>query len=147
MKPILSPMQLNGSCVLALSVTANPHYDVKKKVLLDFQKLLIESTTVKLRDDDDEWLIRLKVSFAGNEKDNIPYAFMVEMEGSFRTTAKCTGTDAEKLVKVNGSSVLFSAAREILRDTMARGPYNPIVLPTVSFVNLIKSDEKSGSGQ
>ena len=38
------------------------------------------------------------------------------------------------MVEVNGSSVLYSAARQILRNAMSSGPFNPLLLPTASFV-------------
>ncbi|NQU39528.1 MAG: hypothetical protein HQ523_06215 [Lentisphaerae bacterium] len=36
---------------------------------------------------------------------------------------------------VNGASVLFGTAREVLRSVMTNGPYEPILLPTVCFLD------------
>jgi preprotein translocase subunit SecB len=37
------------------------------------------------------------------------------------------------MLEVNGASMLYGAAREIVRAMTARGPYFQTVLPSVSF--------------
>ena len=39
----------------------------------------------------------------------------------------------ERLVKVNGPSMLYGALREIVKAVTLRGPYGGIVLPSPSF--------------
>jgi preprotein translocase subunit SecB len=39
----------------------------------------------------------------------------------------------ERLVKVNGPSMLYGALREIVKALTSRGPYGAIVLPSPSF--------------
>jgi preprotein translocase subunit SecB len=46
----------------------------------------------------------------------------------------------DKIVKTNGTSILYGAAREIIREMTARGGYRPILIPTASFAELPKKD-------
>jgi preprotein translocase subunit SecB len=41
----------------------------------------------------------------------------------------------ETLVEYNGPAVLYGSIRELVMQVTSRGPFPPIVLPTVSFVN------------
>src|SRR5439155_16632306 len=53
---------------------------------------------------------------------------MVEVDEDF--PVKLT----ERLVQTNGPSILYSIARELVREQTARGPEGPFILPTASFV-------------
>lgn len=50
--------------------------------------------------------------------------------------------DPERLVRINGASILFSAAREHLITITSRGPWKALMLPTVSFYEPPKKDEE-----
>ena len=41
--------------------------------------------------------------------------------------------DEEQFVRVNGSSMLYGAAREIVRSLTSRGPWGELMLPGISF--------------
>ncbi len=47
-----------------------------------------------------------------------------------------TTIPAADMVRVTGSSILYSAAREFLLTLMGRGPWSPMMLPTISFMEL-----------
>ncbi len=46
----------------------------------------------------------------------------------------------EKLIEINGASILFSAAREYLITITSRGPWGALMLPTISFNNSSKEN-------
>jgi preprotein translocase subunit SecB len=48
----------------------------------------------------------------------------------------------EIMALVNGFSILYSAAREMLLNVTARSAYGPVSLPTLSFVNLVQEARK-----
>ena len=48
----------------------------------------------------------------------------------------------EQLALVNGFSVLYSAAREMLLNITARSAYGAVTLPTLSFVSLVTKARK-----
>jgi preprotein translocase subunit SecB len=49
----------------------------------------------------------------------------------------------ERLVRTNGTSMLFGLLREVIRDTTARGPYTGVILPSTSFY---QSEKESDPG-
>ena len=48
----------------------------------------------------------------------------------------------ETMALVNGFSILYSAAREMLLNVTARSAYGPVSLPTLSFVSLVQEARK-----
>ncbi len=73
---------------------------------------------------------------------NLPYSFAIDLVGHFSIDSDSVpDQEAQHLIEVNGSSVLFSAARQILLNAMHNGPFHTICLPTVSFVQPEKGKE------
>lgn len=65
---------------------------------------------------------------------NFPYEFKLVIVGAFTCGDELPeGVSKETFVKVNGSSVLYGVAREMIRATTARGPYLDLMVPTISF--------------
>jgi preprotein translocase subunit SecB len=50
--------------------------------------------------------------------------------------------DPEKLLRVNGASILYSSAREFLITVTSRGPWAPMILPTISFLPVEENKSK-----
>ncbi len=101
-----------------------------------------------------DWQVTLKVWQNVTNGKNIPYEFSVEVVGLFEISS-VPGVeikDPEKFVRINGSSLLFGVAREIIRNNTSAGPYVPIMLPTVNFcaynsVNELKVSDAKGIEQ
>jgi len=55
------------------------------------------------------------------------------MIGFIRVADSVTEENIERFVRINGTSLIFSAAREIIRAVTSRGPFQPLLLPTVTF--------------
>lgn len=133
MKPKPSCLLLKNSFVTELRFSANPKFKPREKTLLEFEDLQIESTARQPSNDSKDWQVCLQISYAGKDKCNVPYSFRIVMFGYFGVAKDVPADEVEKFVQVNGSSVLFSSAREILKCAMANGPFSQIVLPAVSF--------------
>lgn len=131
MKP--SSLQLRLYFVTDLSISVNPEFDATKDVNLHIGNIAIKSENIQKEDDEYEWQIKLTIRHTQNSDSNSPYFFAVDMVGYFHIDESLPKTRVEKFVFVNGSSVLYSSAREILRNAMSDGPYDPIMLPTVCF--------------
>jgi len=67
-------------------------------------------------------------------KENLPYAYSLQIIGFFEVHLKMPKANIEEIVKINGPAVLYGAAREIIAQTTSKGPWGPILLPTVNFV-------------
>ena len=129
----LSPLHLKDYFVTELSLSANPKFDPKLEAAIrleDFQ-VGVEANTVP--EKPREWQMILRLTFQPPAEANIPYRFTIEIAGFFELLDSCPEELIERLVKVNGASILYGALREIVRDTTARGPYLPMLLPSTSF--------------
>lgn len=62
-----------------------------------------------------------------------PYELEVEVIGFFTVNPSFERPDIDRLVQVNGASLLYSAAREYVMTVTSRGPWGPFLLPTVNF--------------
>lgn len=148
MKP--SALQLRHYIVTELSLSANRSFDPEKKVHLGLRDVVAEPECRADKKNGREWQIVLRVKHSQSAESNSPYFFMIEMVGFFAVGKSVPDEKVADFAEVNGSSVLYSTAREVLRGAMAIGPYLPILLPAVCFFDpKAKAGVKkvSGGGQ
>jgi preprotein translocase subunit SecB len=128
-----SALQLKQYIVTELSIAANRSFDPEKKVSLGMRDVVAEPECRADEKNPRQWQIFLRLKHSQNMESNSPYFFMIEMAGFFTVGTSVSDDQVMEFAKVNGASVLYSTAREILRSMMAMGPYLPILLPAVSF--------------
>jgi preprotein translocase subunit SecB len=97
------------------------------------EHLLVETGFIQNKDDARKWQVQVKIQQKPVPDANAPYSFLLEMVGFFDIAKKYPEEKIDAMVKTNGPSVLYGAAREILRTLMSHGPFCPIILPTGSF--------------
>lgn len=71
--------------------------------------------------------------FAANKDTPITYTGCVRCVGEFEASENYPLEDVEKLVEVNGGSILYTSIREMVLMLTSRGPWQPLMLPSVSF--------------
>jgi preprotein translocase subunit SecB len=136
--PKLSPLQLTRCLTTEFSFKANPLFDRKQRVPLDPRHLSVETSLEVVQPPEESkrrlWSIELKVAQDLVDGLNVPYEFRIVLTGyfAFFSDAK-SETEVLRIVRVNGSSVLYGIAREIVRTNTARGPWREVLLPSVSF--------------
>jgi preprotein translocase subunit SecB len=82
--------------------------------------------------EKDENIFRLALEICFGDKDQpCSYIGRVKVVGIF--SAPSDLDEKEKKVFINGSSILYSAAREFILSITSRGPNIPLMLPTVRF--------------
>ncbi len=130
-----SPLNCRSYFLTELAITANPQHDAAKPATLNFKDLQVESTVepVPANQQKSIWRVVLRIQQNVGPEKNSPYNFAAVLLGHFEVHPKYPADQAKQLVEVNGSSILYSAARQILRDAMNNGPFRPLLLPTVSF--------------
>lgn len=128
-----SALQLRRYIVTELSVSANRGFDPDKKVRLGLRDVVAQPECRGDEKKPREWQIVLKLKHSQSAESNSPYFFMIETVGFFTVKESVPAERVAEFVQVNGASVLYSTAREVLRSVMAMGPYLPILLPTVCF--------------
>ena len=128
-----SPLQLNCYFVAELNVTANRQHAPKAPITLSAENLTVKPDFMAQKDDPQRWQVTLRIQQQGGPSTNSPYFFTIELVGMFSVAANYPEKQVEWLVRTNASSVLYSTAREVLRNAMAQGPFCPLLLPTLSF--------------
>lgn len=142
MKPHASPIVCENYFVTEMSLSANNTYAPEKDSDLDLSDLLVESNITRLGPDDDCWAVIMSVEQNASPEKNAPYNFVIRLMGLFSMAEGLTPEKTEQLLLTNGSSILFAATREILRDMTSKGPYAPLLLPSLSFFPLPKEEEE-----
>lgn len=144
----LSPLQLEGYYVRELSFKIKPDLDERVQfqmqigVGLQLDGLLnpdpltvnVQSAAASHKEDPYRWKCLVRVE-SNNPPDRIyPYEFLVILVGYFVVDEQVPREVIENLLKVNGASVLYSAAREVIASATARGAFPEVLLPTVTFM-------------
>jgi preprotein translocase subunit SecB len=87
----------------------------------------------------NQWKLVLTLQL-GSKDAAKPFAYEAEikLQGLVQVSDGFLQEQKEQLALVNGFSILYSAAREMLLNITARSAYGAMTLPTISFVNLVK---------
>jgi preprotein translocase subunit SecB len=131
MKP--APIQLTDYFVTDLHLSANPKFDPKNEIPVQFKDFQVGLEASSTPEKNRDWQLSLKLQFQPPADANVPYRFSADIVGFFFVHPDVPKDRIEPLVKTNGSSMLFGALREIIRETTARGPFPALILPATSF--------------
>jgi preprotein translocase subunit SecB len=128
------PLQLKQYFYTETSLKANPTYrSGSPKAELGFN-LQTEVSLAENASKPDEFQLSLTVTTLPKEGAVTPYEVKITAVGIF--TVQPEYPDREGLVRITGSSILYSALREYLLTLTGRGPWKALVLPTMSFNDL-----------
>lgn len=145
MKP--APLIVQGYHVEHLSFSVNPHYDIEAPTTLDTEDVKVDSLTEEqVFLSGNTWEIRLQVVQNVSAGKNAPYNFAIVIRGLFAVAEGFPKDRARRLVETNGTSILYGTCREVIRSVTSQGPYQALLLPTLSFYEPEGSD-KSHPGQ
>jgi preprotein translocase subunit SecB len=139
MKP--APIQLTDYFLTELHLSANPKFDPKQGVPIEFNDFQINFEATSTPEQKRDWQLSLKVQHQPAAEANVPYRFSAEMVGFLIVHPTYPEAGIDRLVKTNGASMLFGALREIIRDATARGPYSALMIPSTSFYEPEKKPE------
>lgn len=95
-------------------------------------------------DEADFFQIQLSIETVSEAESSLPYEILLHIIGYFRVDPDFKHDNLEHLVQVNGASVLYSAARDFVLTLTSRGPWGPLMLPTVNFRIGRKAPETTG---
>jgi preprotein translocase subunit SecB len=130
----LAPLQLTDYFVLSIQVEALTDYDARKEQDLDVADLQVTENYVPAGEDKpNRFLIDLIIKQEALEGKNLPYSYELHMVGFIEVSPNFPGDKVQRAVETNGPSMLFGAAREILRAATGRGPYGPVLIPSTTF--------------
>ena len=115
--------------------------DKDKSRDLSLKNIVILNRMFPSKKHKNVFVVFLNLEMKVPEGKNAPYAIKMEMFGRFQVSERVPDELREKMVKTNGSSILYGAAREIIKEMTGRGIFRKIQFPTVSFADIKK--EKS----
>lgn len=139
MKP--APLILRNYFVEQLTFSASIAFDPAKPITLDLTDLRVTSRVNAVKVEDREvWEVSLQVVQNVPEEKNSPYNFSIVLIGHFEVDAAFPADRRQWLVETNGRSILYGTCREVVRATTAQGPYQPLLLPTLSFYENQKTE-------
>lgn len=83
--------------------------------------------------DPHRYQLTLTVDKVVGTEGAMPYKLDIQVVGLFVTDPEFKHDNIDRLVHVNGASMLYTAAREFVLMITGRGPWGPFQLPTVNF--------------
>lgn len=130
----LSPLQLLDYFLADFHFTLNTKFDVTKSLDKKIEDIEATPRCERHPQNPRQWTVMLELKYQPASETNTPYIFSLKLVGSFDVSETFPEPAVERLVHTNGPSVLYSIARELVREQTARGPDGPFILPTASFV-------------
>ncbi len=126
MKP---PLELKQYFFPVTQVVADPEVSDDKDVNAIAYTI---GTSIQKSEEDNVYQVSVDISSPPDDEEcNQAYRIHIVVVGVF--TVAESWDDKERLLRVNGSSILYSAAREFLITITSRGPFGAVTLPTISF--------------
>jgi len=140
-----SKIQLDHYFLSGLNYSVNQDFDPGVEVRIKLSDITEEHDIQPLDDSaPGDWQVALKVAFSPSEDSNAPYSFSAEIVGLFSVHESIAVDKVYAFVNANATSVLYSTLREIVYTITAKGPYFPLLLPTLCFYER-KEDESASN--
>lgn len=140
------PLLLEESFFDIVSLEATPGYipDAEGKPRRHGVEMRLGLATVD--DDPGLWRVSLDMSHKEADEETPRYRFRLRAIGFFRYVAEeKPEADIAQLIAANGSSILYSSAREYLLLLTSRTPWGQLSLPTMSFADVTLNPEGADS--
>lgn len=126
-------IQLTNYFVSELQFAANRDFKMDDPSSVSADDLQVTHQALAKTENKREWQITLRIALNASPESNSPYSFLVEMIGFIDVAESVSDDRIERFARINGTSLVFGAAREIVKAATSRGPFPPLLLPTVTF--------------
>lgn len=132
-----SPLELERYFVSDQAVTARNAFSPEKEIETRVEEYSVDNEAIRLPAADDQpekWQVTVHIKHQPSQETNFPYDFRLTIVGIFSCEIQTAESEhIERLMRINGSSILYGMSREIIRANTERGPWSGIVIPTYSF--------------
>ena len=139
MPTAMTTLQLKNYFYPNILIKANPKYKLSEKT--EEAKLDVKSNLTRLPDNRG-WRVILDLKTI-QEENPIPYEIEIKVVGFFQVAPDYPEAEVEDLVRIGGSSILYSATRDFVLTISSRGPWGPVFVPSVSFTKEIEKKEST----
>src|SRR5713101_1626253 len=126
-------IQLTNYFVSELQFVANRDFKPDLPSTVTTDDLQVAHQASAIAENKRQWQITLRVALNASPESNSPYSFLLEMVGFIEVAESLSDDRIERFAQINGTSLIFAAAREIIKAATSRGPFKPLLLPTVTF--------------
>lgn len=143
-----SPISLLDYFATDLSLSTNRSFIANKPVQFVESEFHVDVALARIERTDQTnncWQVTLEVRHQPGPETNFAYSYRIVLVGQFGVAPHVKPDDEERTVRIHGASVLYGMAREIARALTGRGPYRPVILPTVSFYEQKAPTESLGT--
>jgi len=128
-----APISLTTYFVRELQFKLNESFQPSTPYIPVIEDLDLTPSATAKAEDRRIWDVGLRLELNPALGRNAPYRLLIEVAGIVQVDSSVAEQNIERFVQINGTSVLFGAAREIVRAVTSRGPHGQIMLPTVTF--------------
>jgi preprotein translocase subunit SecB len=142
-----SPLQLEQYFFERMHCVAEPTIaleDVRAWHEADNSRFELRVELATNPESNNHWQVTLDFSTSENYPEPSPYELRFTAVGFFVIDEDFKHDDLERLIRVNGSSVLYSAMREFVALFTSRAPWGAVSLPTVNFRLLLATNGSEG---
>ena len=136
----LAPLQLNGCNFIEVSIKAHPGAEIGNLNRVDYD---VQVRTFQDENNPRMWFVFLDIKIKPDENIAAPYTGEISVMGSFNVAEIWPEARMEQLAYINGASVLYCSAREMISTITSKGFFEPLQIPAWSFFEMYKEfDEK-----
>jgi len=141
-----SPLQLEHyfyermQCVAEPSITIE---EIQAWHAADLRRFHLSVEAGSNPESERQWQVQVDLSSNPDFTESAPYDLHFTAIGLFRLDESFEHNNLERLIRVNGASVLYSAMREFVALFTSRAPWGAVKLPTVNFRLLEPAGQRS----
>ncbi len=143
---MISPLQLNNYFVKELSCRSNQAYDPLAKDSLNEGQIHCTVELGTAQSVPDHYMVALVIVVEPSEIRPAldAYHIKIRIEGffNFKPEANVSQPQKDKLVQLNGCSILMGLARGLVAQATGVGEFGKYLLPAVNFVDILKAQER-----
>lgn len=104
--------------------------------------VLVGGSEYRFSEDSRHFLIRLNVKSQGESGQRAPYGFEAAVAGEFSLAEDIPDDQRDRMVRINGTAILYGIARGVLATVTGMGLHGPVHLPSINFVGLLEPPTK-----
>ena len=129
-----SPLQLKQHLFTIVNVRANPEGKPDGPVQLNQHVVHLP-----VPGKSNQWQVELYINIhSGDAKRLFCYELELHVVGIVEVHGEMEKEKREAIAAVNGLSLLYGAAREMVMNITARSPHGPYCLPSLNFAEVLK---------
>jgi preprotein translocase subunit SecB len=130
----LAQISLTNYFVSSLQLSTNSKFDPQNPTAIELEDFRIENDAEPTSENRRTWTVTLGVALTARPEKALPCELKLNMVGTVTVDQAVKDENIERLVRINGTSLVFGAARETIRAiTSLTGPSRVVLLPTVTF--------------